>query len=60
MHNTIGDKCEKCDASFIGDATKGTLFDCLPENTECNQNIKFLIYSIFIIFKLFSEQRTNF
>ena len=39
MHNTIGDKCEKCEASFIGDATKGTLFDCLPENTECNQTI---------------------
>lgn len=29
-HNTYGDKCQYCKEGFIGDATRGTPFDCLP------------------------------
>ncbi len=38
QHNTYGNKCHKCKPGFIGDATRGTPFDCLPENSQlCNE-----------------------
>lgn len=37
QHNTYGRKCDLCKPGFIGDATKGTPHDCLPENgVKCN------------------------
>jgi len=37
-HNTEGEQCERCKPGFIGDATKGTPFDCQPNITQVDDN----------------------
>ncbi|XP_035660967.1 laminin-like protein epi-1 isoform X3 [Branchiostoma floridae] len=37
LHNTEGDKCERCKDGFMGDATEGTPDDCRPSiPCKCN------------------------
>ncbi|KAI8483367.1 Ubiquitin carboxyl-terminal hydrolase 30 [Branchiostoma belcheri] len=48
LHNTEGDKCERCKDGFMGDATEGTPDDCRPtipckcngHATDCDANGK--------------------
>jgi hypothetical protein len=48
LHNTWGDNCEKCNEYYIGDATGGTPYDCVPENPVNSSNYLIIILYVFL------------
>ena len=39
QYNTYGDRCQYCKSGYVGDATRGTKFDCMPAMPYYNQNV---------------------
>ena len=39
MYNTYGDRCQYCKPGYVGDATKGTRLDCVPESSISQNNV---------------------
>ena len=38
QYNTYGDQCQYCKPGYVGDATRGTKFDCMPAMPHYSQN----------------------
>ena len=38
-HNTYGDKCQYCKPGFVGDARRGTPYDCKPAMPQMYQSV---------------------